>query len=348
MAGWVFFAWYLPIMKRLLIKAGVIAGILSATLHSVTVPAQTGLETRQVALSQDIKIGDRIARMRFLGMLELPDFSRNGLRLSQLSGLAWDDDDGVLYALSDKGGLFHLQPLFEGDTLTGVRFLRAVILREPGSDKPLRGWRIDAEGLDIVNGRNGRRGDAELLISQEREPLITRYRPDGFAIRQETLPAPVNKAASFRDPNKMLESVCIDNTLGILTMPEVPLKDERQGYNRIFSTSGSSWLYPSPAGDRITAMECLGQGEVMVLQQKYLNPFGQIVVMLKRVRLTSKPAPEPLDPETLVTLDSQNGFEIDNFEGLARHQGRRFFMVSDNNDLFVQRTLLMYFELMEK
>lgn len=347
-AGWVFLSRYFPIMKHFIKTVGVIAGILSAGLHSALLPAQTELETRQVALSQKIKIGDRIGRIRFLGMLELPDLSRDGMRLSQLSALAWDDDEDILYALSDKGSLFHLQPQFEGDILTGARLLRTLPLRELGSDKPLRGWRIDSEGMDIVNGRNQRRQDAELIISQERVPQIMRYRPDGYAVGRETLPAPINEAKSFADRNKMLESVCIDNKLGVLTMPEAQLNNERDGYNRIFSLGGASWLYPSAPGDRITDMECLGQGDVLVLQQNYQNPISQIVVTLKLVHLKSKPSSESLSLETLVTLDSQKGFEVDNFEGLARHKGRRFFMVSDNNDLFVQRTLLMYFELLDE
>jgi hypothetical protein len=334
-------------MKHLLKTAGVIIGMLYAWLPGNAIPAQTALETRQVTLSQNMKPGDRAGRLRFLGMLELPEVMHNSRRLSQLSGLAWDDDDGILYALSDKGTLFHLQPLFEGDILTGVRLLQTLPLRELGSDKPLLGWRIDAEGLDIVNGRNGRRHDAELIIGTERVPQILRLRADGYAIAQHALPAPADKAGSFRDPNKMLEAVCADSALGVLAMPEVPLTNEREGYTRIFSVAGPSWLYPSAPGDRITAMECLGQGQVLVLQQNYQNPFGQVVVMLKRVQLASGSPDQPLKPETIVTLDSNKGFQIDNFEGLTRHRGNRFFMVSDNNDLFVQRSLLMYFELLD-
>jgi hypothetical protein len=334
-------------MKHLPKIVGMIVGILYAGLHSGSILAQTDLETHQVALSQKIKTGDRIGGIRFLGMLELPDVNRNDVRLSQLSGLAWDDDEGILYAISDKGGLFHLQPLFEGDVLTGIKLLRALPLRELGSDKPLRGWRIDSEGLDIVNGRNGRRHDAELLISLERVPQIMRYRPDGYAIGRHASSAPIKEAGLFRDPNKMLESVCLDSANGVLTMPETPLKNEHEGYNRIFSTAGASWLYPFAPGDRITAMECLGQGEVLVLQQNYKNPFRQIIVMLRRVRLPSVPTSESLNPETIVTLDSRDGYQIDNFEGLTRHRSKRFFMVSDNNDLFIQRTLLMYFELLD-
>jgi hypothetical protein len=336
-------------MKHFLKTAGMIIGMLCAWLPSSAILAQTPLETRQVTLSQNMKPGDRTGRLRFLGMLELSEATHSSLRLSQLSGLAWDEDDGILYALSDKGSLFHLQPLFDGDILTGVKLLRALPLRELGSDKPLRGWRIDAEGLDIVNGRNGRRNDAELIIGMERVPQIMRFRPDGYAIDQHALPAPIDKAGSFRDPNKMLEAVCMDSALGVLTMPEAPLKNEREGYSRIFSVAGPSWLYPSAPGDRITAMECLGRGQVIVLQQNYQTPFSQVVVMLRRVQLAPGNSPaQPLKPETVVTLDSNKGFQIDNFEGLTRHQGNRFFMVSDNNDLFVQRTLLMYFELLDE
>jgi hypothetical protein len=226
--------------------------------------------------------------------------------------------------------------------------LQSLPLRELGSDKPLLGWRIDAEGLDIVNGRNGRRNDAELIIGTEREPQILRFRADGYAIGRHALPAPADKPGSFSSLNKMLEAVCADSALGVLAMPEVPLKNEREGYTRIFSVAGSSWLYPSAPGDRITAMECLGKGEVMVLQQNYQTPFSNVIVMLRRVQLAPGPPIQPLKPETIVTLDSSKGFQIDNFEGLARHRGNRFFMVSDNNDLFVQRTLLMYFELLDE
>ena len=52
--------------------------------------------------------------------------------------------------------------------------------------------------------------------------------------------------------------------------------------------------------------------------------------------------------ETVALMDTAQGYQIDNFEGLTRHKGNHFFMVSDNNDLFVQRTLLLYFELVDR
>lgn len=336
-------------MERHFLKSGLIAiAILaiSAGGHADT-PAE--LETRSVALSENIKVGDRTGHIRFLGMLQLPNPTVDGMRLSQISGLAWDDDDGILYAVSDKGFLFHLQPVFDNGALTGLKLLKALHLRETGGNKPLKGTRADSEGLDILKGRNGRNGDAELIVSFERFPRIVRYRADGNAIEESPLPAPLNNARMYQDSNKMLESVCADSRLGILTVPEAPLRGERQGYTRIFNLDGRSWIYPIPEGNRISALECLGNHRVLVLENHFTGVLGRLEVFLKLATLSPNASlAEPMPVETVAALDNGKKHQIDNFEGLARHRGNRFFIVSDDNDLFIQRSLLMYFELLDR
>jgi len=313
--------------------------------------AETLLETKPVPLSSELNVGDRIGHIRVRGMLELPNPSIDGMRFSQLSGLAWDEDDGILYAISDKGFLFHLRPVIEKDVLTGLKLLKAVPLGElANKSKKMRPERVlDAEGLDILHGHNGRKGDAELIISFEGAPRIVRYRPDGRPISEYLLPAPFRNAKSYRNNNKMLESVCVDAKLGVLSVPEVPLKSERAGYTRIFSVEGKTWFYPQPEGNRITALECLGKNKVMVLESNFTGTFGRLLVMLRIATLPTEPsATEPVSVHTLATLDTSAGHHIDNFEGLTRHRGNRFFLVSDDNDLFIQRSLLMYFEVLDE
>lgn len=304
------------------------------------------LKVRPLALSESVPDGATIGHLRSRGMLELPAFKVGGIRFSQLSGLAWDDDDGVLYAVSDKGYLFHLQPIFKDDTLVGVTLLKAVLLTELKVGKPLKDRRADSEGLDILHGRNGITGDAELLVSFERFARIVRYRPDGKALGELTLPAALSDGGAYRDPNEMLESVCVDPVLGVLTTPERPLKNEPAGTTRLFSLSGRNWRYPLTGKAGISALECLGEGRVLVLERDFGYVFSANTVSLKLVVLSPIPTPEPLAITALVTLDTSMGHRIDNFEGLTRHKGNRFFMVSDDNDLFVQRTLLLYFELL--
>jgi hypothetical protein len=304
------------------------------------------LQSWPVALSDALSDGAAIGRLRPRGMLQLPALRVDNLRFSQLSGLAWDDDDGILYAISDKGYLFHLRPVFKNGILTGVTLLKAVVLTETNG-KAVRGLRADSEGLEILRGRNGVKGDAELLIGFERSPRIVRYRTDGKALGELTLPAPLNDSKAYRDPNEMLEALCVDPALGVLTTPEYPLKDAPDGTTTIFALDGRRWRYATTAGFGISALECLGENRVLVLERSFGRLFGRNAIAFKLATLPAKPSPEtPVKAAEIATLDVSAGHQIDNFEGLARHKGNRFFAVSDDNDLFVQRTLLLYFELL--
>jgi hypothetical protein len=310
--------------------------------------APVDIETRPARFAAQLNNGDVVDRIRLRGMLELRSTKVDGIRFSQLSGLAWDDDDEILYAISDKGALFHLRPEFHDDMLVGVKLLKAVALQDPGKTKSLRRQPIDSEGLDILNGRNGKRGDAELIVSIERTPRILRYTPDGRLTGEYALPPPISDPKSYADPNRMLESVCADSELGVLTIPETPLDGERPGYTHVFGLDGRSWLYALTEDSPVSAIECLGKRQVLVLERDFGHLFGRNAVALKRATLAADPLPdEPLQAENIVTLDAAKGYAIDNFEGLTRHKGNRFFMVSDDNDLFVQRTLLLYFEILD-
>lgn len=319
--------------------------LLAATATAAELPLR--LEVSPTRFSESVGDGDRVGNIRILSLLELPGVRVGELHFAQLSGLAWDDDDGLLYAVSDKGALFHLQPEFNGNRLTGLRMLKAVALRGLRTREPVTGLWSDAEGLDIRNGRNGRAGDAELVVSFEHRPRIVAYTPEGHALREYPLPAPLDQRKAYRNENRMLESVCVDPRHDVLTVPESPLDDEPAGQTRIFALDGRAWRY-APALGRIAAMECLGNGKVLLLERELGNVLGRNAVMLRLAQLPAEPSPtQPIAAETLATLDLADGLAIDNFEGLARHRGNRYFLISDDNNLFLQRTLLLYFELIE-
>jgi hypothetical protein len=303
------------------------------------------LHTQSVPLAENVPIGTRVDNIRFLGMLSIPNtILENGLRLGQLSDIAWDDQAGVLYTISDKGALFHLRPKFAGDILVGLELLRAVPLRELKTGQPLRQRRADAEGLDLVRRPDG---SAELLVSFERFPRIVGYHPDGHGIAERRLPTPLADAKAYSNDNNMLEAMCHDPLFGIITMPERPLKKEIAGYNRLYDFVGRSWGYPLSDDDSVVALECLGNGDVLVLERDLGTVFWNFRISLRRVHLPAEITDTPLDVETLMVMDTRKGFQVDNFEGITRHRGKRFFMISDDNDLFLQRTLLLYFELVE-
>ena len=302
------------------------------------------IKAKSVALSAS---ADPIGKMRPLGMLELSSVNINGVRLGELSDLAWDDDDDVLYALSDHGALFWLRPIFHNGMLADVMLLKAVPLRELGGDNTLTGKRADVEGMDILHGRNRIKGDAELLISFERLPRIVRYRRNGYALQEYALPVPLNDVKAYRGPNQALEAVTLDAKHGILTIPEFPLKSESAGFNRIFSLSGPSWLYSIAPNSGVVSIKSLGKHGLLILERDYKSVLGGFLVSLKKVAALPAGSSAPPAVETLATLDSSKGLNIDNFEGLTPHRNNRFFLISDNNNVIFQRTLLLYFELLE-
>lgn len=326
---------------------GLLALVAASTAADGGDAATPGIVARPTQLSDALANGNRIGRLRVLGVLELLPQAVNRLRFAELSDLAWNEDDGVLYALSDQGALFTLKPVFSGDLLTGIKLLAAVPLRELGSGKPVRWKRSDAEGLDILKGNNRRRGDAELLVSFEREPRILRYRPDGTALEEYRLPAALADVRHYQGENLALESVCLHPRHGILTAPEAPLRGETAGRHRVYSLNGNSWTYPLEAGNHIVSLQPTDDGGLLVLERNYTALLGRTVIALKKLPpLPDKPDQAPLQPSLIAQLSSSNGLQLDNFEGLTRHRGNRYFMVSDNNDVFLQRTLLMYFEIM--
>ncbi len=325
----------------------VLAALVLATLFFTTAvtaaqpPLPMPLRAKTVAISPDGK--DRLGRIQVLGMLELPNLTVDGQRFSQLSALAWDDDEQLLYALSDKGSLFWLRPVFAGGRLADVILVKAVALNAPGQ-KTTKGYRADSEGMDILRGRNGRKGDSELLISFERYPRVSRHRPDGRWLADLTLPALLADGKNFVEPNKGLEALTVQPAFGVLTAPEAPLKGEPRGYSHIFSLDGRAWRYPLAPNHHIVGLQALEGRGVLVLERDYRSLLGGMRIALRRVELPAKDD-EPLVPETLVELSTNDGHPIDNFEGLTAHRGRRYFLISDDNDIFLQRTLLLYIEI---
>ncbi|MFO1420229.1 MAG: esterase-like activity of phytase family protein [Candidatus Competibacteraceae bacterium] len=329
-------------MSRFITVLAIVLG-----LH-VCACATTEFRAEPISLADSIGPGDTYAGIRLLGALRLSNTPIDGLRLCGLSGLAWDEDAGLLYALSDEGALFHLRPKFDSPGyLIGVRLVAAYPLRDE-IDKPLQPSFSDSEGLAIRNGDNGIPGDTELLVSFEGKPRVVRYSSDGRWRGEETLPPLLRDVRNYHDPNQMLESVTIDPRWGVLVGSETPLRGDPPGQIRIFAGNGHFWIYPlGPApGSALVAMEALPDGSLLALERAFVAPLRPLVISLRRTELPATQTTAPLSVADVAVLDSGQGWLLDNFEGLTRFRDRRFFMVSDDNCNSWQSTLLVQFELL--
>ncbi|MFO1423232.1 MAG: esterase-like activity of phytase family protein [Candidatus Competibacteraceae bacterium] len=302
-----------------------------------------------IALTDQVGLGDTYAGIRLLGALRLNDVSIGGLRLCGLSGLAWDEDAGLLYALSDEGRLFHLRPEFDAHGyLTGAQLVAGYPLRDE-SNRPLHPPFSDAEGLAIRNGNNRPLDDKELIVSFEDRPRVARYNPKGEWRGDESLPTLLRDLRNYRDLNQALESITLHPQWGVLVGTETPLRDDPAGQVRIFTRDGRFWTYPlsKAPNSALVDMTTLPDGGLLTLERAFVNPLRPLIISLRR----TEPLPAPGTDQTLLNVtdvavfDSGQGWLLDNFEGLTRHRDQRFFMVSDDNCNTWQATLLVYFEL---
>lgn len=308
-------------------------------------PAPAVQVGKPLRFSQAHADGERYMQVRLRGALVIDPRARvDGYTLRQLSGLAWDSGHGVLYALSDDGYLAHLLPRFEAGMLRGLDFVAAYPLLE-ADGRPVRDKRADSEGLAIVSGA---RGDSELLVTFEVEHRLARYTPDGRLIGEVKLPAPLGDGNAYRGSNAGLESVTAHPELGVLVAPEQRLNGDEGETIPIFALDGRRWDYTpvDPQHSAVVELETDDSGRVLVLERRYKSVFSTVIFSVRRLTLPQIPGAGPPPVEDIARFDSNGDFRIDNFEGLARHERNRYFMVSDDNRSAIQRTVLVYLEIL--
>ena len=299
-----------------------------------------------ISLADQVSVGDVYAGIRLLGALRLANTRINDLRLCGLSGLAWDEDEGLLYAISDIGGLFHLRPEFDAQGyLTGIQPVAAYPLRD-ALDRPVRAPYDDSEGLALRNGDNRIPGDSELLVSFEVKPRIVRYSPGGQWKGEERLPTLLRDLRNYPNNNQALEAITLDPRWGVLVGTEAPLKNDPAGQIRIFRLDGGFWRYPlgNAPGSALVAMEALPEGDLLTLERAFVAPLRPLIISLRRTLLSAPSGDAPLSVTDVAVFDSGQGWLMDNFEGLTHYRDRRFFMVSDDNCNAWQSTLLVHFK----
>ncbi len=293
---------------------------------------------KPIRIAEDIDTGDRFMGIQLLGSLSL----QGDPALAELSGLAWDEDEQTLLAISDQGRILHLAPVFQTGRLGQVNLLAWYPLKD-NHGKPLRGsWR-DAEGLTLENSNNGIQGDSRLIISFERHHRIERYLPDGTWQDPIALPHILNQPGFQPKNNRSLEAVTRHPQLGIITGPEYPPEGES---HYLASVTGHVWrFHPKEADGALVDLEALPNGDLLLLERAYTSLFAPWVISLTRIRAADLAASNTPPTELIVRLDSSKGWLVQNMEGLTRHQGKRFFMVSDDGNKPWAQTQLVYFSI---
>ncbi|MED5499726.1 MAG: esterase-like activity of phytase family protein [Pseudomonadota bacterium] len=284
--------------------------------------------------------------IEWCGTLSLPGEWQDGTPVGGLSGLGWDEDEAMLFLISDRGWLHRARLTFDG---SGE--LRDY---EPLDTYPLRGENgailasaeSDAEALTLENASDGIRGNTQLVIGFEGtatgngkgDARWQRFLPSGIASEPANRPEGLSGIQS----NGGLEAIALLPGQGLVGGIENPPDDWPEKVTRLFTLDDrQAWRYPlaDNANSALTAMESL-DGDLLTLERAYTPP-ASIVIRLRRAHINSDGSVEITE---LARLSNGDGWSLDNFEGLTRIGEHRYLMVSDDNFSLRQRTLLSCFE----
>lgn len=264
--------------------------------------------------------------------------------ITGLSGLAWDKDEQLLYAISDNGKLFHLKPTFHNNTLHQVNFVRAFDLLDENGEKLKSKIVRDSEGLTADYERNSIKDDTELIISFERTPRVIRYNTRGNYLGKIQIPAYLENIKNYRGPNSALESIAFNSQKELTLIPERQLKQDKKDTISVYHNDKKTEELPlsNPDISGITAIEYIDDKNLLILERSFrMRIFPQIEIRLKKWNLIDNSL------KTLATFKNNGEFQVDNFEGLTHYKNNQFFIISDDNANSYQQTILLLFEITE-
>jgi hypothetical protein len=283
-------------------------------------------------------LGIRILDQKLLRYTEI-----EGIPFAEISDLAYYAPVQKLFMVSDEGRLFVFHAVFS-DKIEDIRAIAAVPLTKKGG-KRFKKWRKDSEGMTLD-------GRGRLMISFEGKAKIGWFHKNsekiGQRIKKYTLPKVLQNIQNYRSKNKSLEALAWHPKYGLLTVAEWPLKQDNKKRQTVYALSGKQWHFKAEpeARSAVSALEVMEDGNLLVLERSYTGLTEPFVVTLKKVYL-NQCRNGWCRIKVLVKMNSHKGWDVDNFEGLTRVGKHRYVMVSDDNDNFFQKTLLIYFEVKE-
>ena len=303
-------------MTKILFLLLIITYSLNAQLYTFSIKPKS-LKSNKF---MNIKILDTVA-------LKFDNF--NGIEFNEISALAYKKKR--LYALSDRGYLYHFKIKIKKNIISRVKLVKALELKRK-SGKRLKKKHRDAEGMVLV--------DDKLYISFERKPRIDVFSLNGQKIKNYKISQQLKDIDNYQTKNKALESIAYNEKYGILTAPELPLLGRDDNLHVVYGKN-KQWKFRATSS--LTAMEFIDNNRLLTLERSFNFITRKRVIILKEINL-NKSHNGICSTKVLAVMNSSNGWNLDNFEGLSKVGKNKFLMISDDNGGFFQKTLLVLFE----
>jgi hypothetical protein len=298
------------------------------------------LVTRAVPLHAEEPSVTSVDRLSYRGGIEIASTDR---RFGGWSGLLVSPDGENLFAVSDTGKWLNARLRYGTDgRLVG---LADGILGElkDGKGNPLRGREADAEALT-------RLGDT-IVIAFERHARLAAYPARGWREPIIGTPRPFPRPRDLLEApgNGGMEALTAISGNRLFAVAEA--FDVGDGAARAWLHEGGRWhdlTYAWTGRFRAADATTLPSGDVLVLERRF-TWVGAFASRIVRIAQSAIRPGAHLEGVEIAVIDPP--LSAENFEAVAARRGRPgetlIYLLSDDNFLFVQRTLLLMFALRE-
>jgi hypothetical protein len=277
-----------------------------------------------------------------LNSMDIPSEGANGVRIEEFSGLSWDEDEQLLYAVSDGGVLHHFRVRMDGIRIAEIQPVFSVSIAAPAGEVS-GGSVTNAEGLTALNDDNGKQSDTELLIAFEDGPSIVRFTPQGKRIGDMPLPGPLADKKQYSKKNSRLEAVAFDERHGMLTAPERPLEGQPEDRHTLYAADGTTWSFEAFQPDsRLKAIQKLPDGNLLILERTREEEGGAPTARLRYLDFATCSANRECQLAELSA--APDPMLVDNFEGMARLSDNLFLIVTDKTKKDAEPTTFVLFK----
>lgn len=263
-------------------------------------------------------------------------------RFGGFSGL-WRSADGrELVALNDRGYWLTARPDYREGRLFDLKDAAIAPILGASGQPLARSRYYDTEALTIVDG--------VAYVGVERAHSVLRFDWGRDGVRARAKPVPVPPEVAKLPRNQGLEAIGVippGHPLAgrVVAISERSGKEDEPTRGFILGLKNGLFEVVRHDGFDITDMAFLPGGDLVLLERWY-RPLRGVGLRIRRITGADLKPGARLDGPYLLGADL--GQEIDNMEGLSVHleNGRTVLtLISDDNFSFLQRTILLEFEL---
>jgi len=284
--------------------------------------------------SEKINDGDTHENITLSGAVKIIPSNDENKKAREISGIAWDKDEQILYGISDDGYIVHMKLIVsENNILKDIEILTTYKLKdESGKDRDESN--ADAEGITLDNADNNIKGDTILNLVLDKPARAERFSNTGDFIGSLNLHFRLNELSS--NQTFEINAVAGNAESGYMFLTKERVADKN---HLIFIDSDEEHeiALDNNASINIVGADYIEDGGLYILDRAYTSILQPVNYCIRNINSN-------MHIKDIACFSSADGWNLDNFETITHYKDKYFLIMSDDEESFFQKTLVVMFK----